>query len=130
MGSGIVQVFDYNVARENSAFVLAKDIAGDEQVTTGFHGQVFIDSATHSVRRVTMVADDLPKNFIIQESSVTVDYDYIGIDGHDFLLPVGAQVRLKQHGRRVMLNEIQFRDYRRFGSKVKVTSAPPGQSPG
>ena len=129
LGPGIVQVFDYRVSRENSAFVLAKDVTGDQEVTTSFHGEVFIDNATHSVRRVTMVADDLPKKFFIQDSSVTVDYDYIGIDGHDFLLPVGAQVRLRQHGRRVMLNEIQFRDYRRFGSKVKITPAPPSPLP-
>ena len=124
LGPGIVQVFDYHVSRENSAFVLARDVTGDQEVITSFHGEIFIDSATHSVRRVTMVADDLPKTFFIQDSSVAVDYDYIGIDGHDFLLPVGAQVRLRQRGHRVMLNEIEFRDYRRFGSKVKITPVP------
>jgi VWFA-related protein len=128
LGPGIVQVFDYRVSREHSAFVLARGVTGDQEVITSFHGEIFIDNATHSVRRVTMVADDLPKTFFIQDSSVAVDYDYIGIDGHDFLLPVGAQVRLRQRGHRVMLNEIEFRDYRRFGSKVKITPVPQSTS--
>ena len=91
------------------------------------HGQIFIDSATHDIRRIIEVADSLPKNFFIEATSISVDYDYIAINSHDFLLPVKAQVGLKERGRKAMLNEIEFRDYRRFGSKTRIT--PLGQTP-
>jgi hypothetical protein len=91
------------------------------------HGQIFIDSATHDIRRIIEVADSLPKTFFIEATSISVDYDYIAINGHDFLLPVKAQVGLKERGREAMLNEIEFRGYRRFGSKTRIT--PLGQMP-
>jgi VWFA-related protein len=121
LGNGAVDVFDYQVLRENSALLLERSIGSNQAITPGLHGQIFIDSATHGIRRLTMVADDLPKTFFIRATSVSVDYDYIGIGGHDFLLPIRAQVGLKQRGHKAMLNEIEFRDYRRFGSKVKIT---------
>jgi hypothetical protein len=118
LGDGTVQVFDYRVARENSIFRLR---ASAEQVTTvGFHGQVFIDSATRSVRRVTEVADDVPKDFPIHAASVSVDYDYVAINDHDYMLPVGAQVTLRRGRRETDLNEIEFRNFRRFGSNVRI----------
>ena len=70
-----------------------------------------------------MVADDLPKTFFIQAASVSVDYDYVAINGHDFLLPVSAQIGLRQRDRNAMLNEIQFRDYRHFASTAKISPA-------
>jgi hypothetical protein len=68
-----------------------------------------------------MVADDLPKKFFIQAASVSVDY--IAINGHDFVLPVAAQVGLRQRGRKAMLNEIRFCDYRHLASTAKSLSA-------
>ena len=54
LGDGMVQIFDYKVARENSTFYIGPTL---QQVVAGFHGRVFIDSATRSVRRITMVAE-------------------------------------------------------------------------
>ena len=80
------------MARENSSFDIY--LGNLQQATVGFHGQIFIESTTHNVRRITMVADDLPSKFPIQAASISVDYDYIVINNHDYLLPIDAQVRL------------------------------------
>jgi hypothetical protein len=118
LGDAAVQVFDYRVARENSIFQLR---ASPEQVATfGFHGQVFIDSATRSVRRITEVVDDVPKDFLIHAASVSVDYDYVAINNHDYMLPIDAQVMLKMGRNETDLNEIEFRNFRRFGSNMKI----------
>lgn len=124
LGNAPVEVFDYRVLRENSTFLLAKGAGMSQAFMAGLHGQIFIDHATHGIRRLTMIADDLPVTFFIQATSVNVDYDYIGINGHDFLLPIRAEVDLQQRGKKAMLNEIEFRDYRRFGSKVKIMPVP------
>lgn len=118
LGSGTVQVISYRVARENSSFGLVGD--NNRQVSTGFHGLVYVDSETKGVRRVTLEADELPRDFSIHSASIMVDYDYIAIGAHDYLMPMRATVGMRQGKREVVLNEIVFRNYRRFASAVKV----------
>jgi hypothetical protein len=88
----------------------------------GSHGQVFIDAATRGVRRITMVADDLSNTGRVHAASVSVDYDYIAINNHDYLLPVAAQIiiTLGNGSRESDLNEIKFRNFRRFGSNARI----------
>jgi hypothetical protein len=49
-----------------------------------------------------------------------VDYDYVSINTHDYLMPISAEVSLLEGRREAILNTIQFRDYKRFGSNVKI----------
>lgn len=118
-----VQVFDYRVAKANSIFNVV-DTSGRAAIT-GFHGQVFVDSAARHVRRVTLIADDLPQAFSTHSSSIGVDYDYVAINGHDYLLPVSAEMRLTKGSRGAVLNTIEFRDYKRFGSTMRILSYSP-----
>ena len=61
VSGGTVQDYDYRVDRKNSVFSVTG--SNDKQLIVGFHGQVYIDSATRNARRITLVADDLPKDF-------------------------------------------------------------------
>jgi hypothetical protein len=127
LGDSTVQVFDYRVARENSTFNLR---AGPvDVITVGYHGQVFIDSATRTVRRIAQVLDDVPKTYPIRAVSVTVDYDYVVINNHDYLLPVGAQVILRKGRNETDLNEIEFSNFRRYGSNVRILDFSPVEKP-
>jgi len=121
LGEGTVQVFDYHVAKANSTFDLVS--GGGTHTTVGFHGEVFIDTATRTVRRITQIADELPKKGRFVTAAFAVDYDYIAINKHDYLLPVGGQVSVKLASRAAVLNEFQFRNYRHFGSTMKILYA-------
>jgi VWFA-related protein len=118
IGSETVQVLAYRVARENSSWGLAGD--DNWKLYPGFHGLLYIDSATRNVRRITLEADELPHDFSIHSAGITVDYDYIAIGTHDYLMPVRGTVSLRQGKREAVLNEIEFRNYKRYGSKVKI----------
>jgi hypothetical protein len=112
LGSATVQVFTYQVSRERSNFAITGD--NGRQVKTGFHGLVYIDQATWAVRRITVEAEDLPVDFSIHAAAFTVDYDYIAISDHDYLLPVSGMLRVSKRKRSVFLNEMEFRDYKRY----------------
>jgi hypothetical protein len=101
----------------------------DKQITVGFHGQVFIDSGTRNVRRISLQADDMPRDFPTHSTRIGVDYDYVAINGHDYLMPVGAEVRLTQGRHEAVLNTIEFRDYRRFGAAMKILGFTPIEKP-
>jgi VWFA-related protein len=128
LGDDTVQVFDYRVARQNSTFsIQQKDAA--QLAVVGFHGQVFIDSATRRVRRLTQVADDVPAKFPIRASTVSVDYDYVVVNDHDYLMPVRAEIMTSQGRRNHSLNEIEFRNFRRFGSNARVVGSAAEKKP-
>ena len=128
LGEGTVQVFNYRVAKENSQFSVGG--ANGDQPIVSFHGLVFIDSATRGVRRITLVADDLPKDFPTLATSITVDYDFVVINAHDYLMPISAEVSLKKRAHHETdLNTIEFRNYRRFASNVKILNFTPLSKP-
>jgi hypothetical protein len=56
--------------------------------------------------------------------SIAVDYDYISVGAHDYLMPMRATIRVKRGRREVDLNQIVFQDYRRYASQVKVIVRP------
>jgi len=77
------------VAQENSTFNLRGSSA--DVIKVGYHGQVVIDSATRTVRRITQVVDGIPAKFPIQGGfNPPIDYDYVVINNHDYMLPIGA----------------------------------------
>jgi VWFA-related protein len=127
LGDGTVQVFDYRVSRENSTFNLRG--GSNDVVTVGYHGQVFIDSATRTVRRITQIVDDVPKKFPFHAVSVSVDYDYVVINNHDYMLPISAQVITRKGHGETDLNEIEYRNFRRFGSTVRILDFSPAEKP-
>ena len=114
------QVFAFQVARAHSTFNLS-DRSGHTQ-PVGFHGLVYVDPATHSVRRITVEADDIPEKLLIRACSMSVDYAWISMQNHDFLLPVRGAVSLQETGKRPVLNQFEFRNYRRYGSQVRMLS--------
>ena len=116
LGDGTVQVFGYRVARTNSIL----NVGAKTTTVVGYHGEVFIDSATRGVRRITMVADDIPKSSRLYATSVSVDYDYVAINNHDYLLPVAAQIEVSHDRRETDLNRIEFRNFHRFGSTTRI----------
>lgn len=123
LNTGTVQVFDYSVDQKNSMFSVFG--SNNKQIFAAFHGQVFIDSTTHEVRRVTLIADNLPKDFPTHATRIDVDYDYVAINDHDYLVPVSAEMRLTQGKHEAVLNTMEFRGYRRYGSNMKILGYKP-----
>ncbi|MDE3188053.1 MAG: VWA domain-containing protein [Acidobacteriota bacterium] len=123
LGNGTVEVFKYRIAQENSSLNLR--VGPTEVVTVGYHGLVYIDSTTHGVRRITEIADSVPRKFPIHEAFVSADYDYVSIGDRNYLLPIGAQVILRRGSHRLDLSQIQFRSFHRFGSTSKILSFTP-----
>ena len=114
-----VQVYAYRVRLDNSHYSVTS--AGThETLRTGFHGMIYIDSASGSVRRITMEADGLPPKFPIHGSAISVEYDYVRVGDHDFLMPSFAEVRVKEGRRYLLKNEITFRDYKRYAAESTI----------
>jgi len=119
-----VHVFSYRVDVHNSKYLLIAT-GSSQQLITGFHGLVYIDAATFGVRRISLIADGIPVKFPLRESEIMVDYDYVAIGDHDYLVPVQADVRTRQGKRYLIKNELEFRDYKKYGAASSIKFGEP-----
>jgi VWFA-related protein len=114
------EVFDYRVNKENSLFGL---IALPKESDVAYHGRIYINQATHAVKSITIITDEQPKNFLIRKVAIRVDYDYVAINDHDYLLPVSAQLVTKLRGTigdQLRRNDLTFSNFHKFGSTARI----------
>jgi hypothetical protein len=121
LGNATVQVFEYHVGRNNASMTLTDS---NGRVYAGFHGLAYIDSATFGIRRITMEADELPHDFSIHAASVAVDYDFVAIGAHEYLMPVRGTISLQRGRHEADLNQIVFQGYKRYASQTKIVTTP------
>jgi len=122
LGGAQVHVLSYRVSPKYETMVL-RDPNGLSR-GVGFHGLAYIDAATGGTRRITMEADDVPQGSGIRGASITVDYDYVTIGAHEYLMPFREMMMLRVGKKQIDLNEIAFRGYRRYASQTKILAAP------
>jgi hypothetical protein len=116
-----VAVYTYRVARTNSHYMVG-DRADDGKIVSeaaGYHGEVFLDSQTSGVLRLTAEADDIPKDSGILQSSVHVDYDLVDIAGRKYLLPFQSGSSMER-GYRKLSNTVKFTDYQKFAADSTI----------
>jgi len=116
-----VQVFAFRVARANSRFSLFDRVG--EVGAVGFHGLLYLEPATDSVRRIDLDADDIPARLLIRACSMSIDYSWITMQNHNFLLPVRGAVSMQETKKSPVLNEFEFRNYHRYGSHVRILTS-------
>ena len=113
--------YSYRVARATSHYVIGYRTDAGQNVETlaGYHGEVVLDSETLGVLRITAIADDIPKESEIVESSVEVDYDFADVAGKSYLLPARAQTGMIR-SYRTLRNVVSFVGYRKFEAESTI----------
>jgi hypothetical protein len=93
-------------------------------ITPGYAGFIYADAQTGMVTRVTLDAQEIPSYFPIQMAKTQLDYDYTEISGNTFLLPLRAEIKMRE-GKFLVRNDIEFRNYRKFGADTSITFDTP-----
>ena len=118
-----MHVYGYRVR----AFKSSYHIEVPEQsldLVTAYHGLLFIDSENHYVHRITLHADEIPPSFPIQDISLALDYDYKRIGDADYLLPRQFEL-LSREGARLVRNDVEYDNYRKFTAVSVITYGSP-----
>jgi len=111
----------YRVPQETSSLQLTYE---GNPLRVGYRGMCWIDVNSYQVVRLIKELVDLPEDFPIKASEMSIAYDRIRIGARQHWLPVRAQfnmsVGILQSVRIHTRNIIRFTDYRQFETDVKL----------
>jgi hypothetical protein len=115
-------VYEYVVKRDNSQLTLGLADTGAKAVV-GSQGRIWIDRELDRVLRFEQIATEIPPDFPITAASSLIDYDWVNINEHKYLLPSHSEILLTTVSPKLVLqsrNDIRFRNYQKFGAELKV----------
>ena len=121
-----VNVFEYQVPRARSMYIVTTDRAS---INVAYKGLVYIDTTALAVRRITLEAVDLPPTCAYHKAEIAVDYDWVRIAGHDYLLPQTTTLYTASGKHHLEKTEKEFRDFRRYDVGAEWQAAAPSSMP-
>jgi hypothetical protein len=121
-------VYTFRISRAKSHYILGHraETGNMVEAAAGYHGEIALDSETAKVLRLTASADDIPKDSVILQSSVEVDYAFVDVAGHNYLLPSRSEAHMERSYRK-MASVVTFVDYRKFAVDSSIDFGPPKQ---
>jgi hypothetical protein len=112
--------YDFSVRLENSDWDI--HAPGGSKATPSYKGTVWIDKETYNVMRIEEQTGPMPASFPFDKAESVVEYGFVRIDGKSYPLPVHSEILTCQRGSSACTkNEINFRNYRKFGADSSVT---------
>ncbi len=120
-------VFAYDVEQKNSEYHVSVDKS--LEIVPAYRGLVYIDRDAKMITRITLVPYDLPAGYPIRDIKTTLDYDFTRIGDKDFMLPLKAVVTSVRSTHSMSRNDIEFRNYRKFGTETTIKFDTPEPLP-
>jgi VWFA-related protein len=120
----------------NAGIMLVKHPVNLRQI--GYHGYLEADPETGAILRITIEADLRPEDFV-QRASMMVEFGPVKIGDSTYVCPTRSvsisvsRTEFESHGQvesanRLLLNDVEFIDYHRFGSESTLITAIPANS--
>ena len=115
-------VYEYAVKQEQSRLTLI-DGETNASAVVASRGRLWIDRELDRVLRFEQIATEIPNGFPITSASTLIDYDWVTINEHKYLLPSHSEILMTSVKRQAVLqsrNDVRFRSYQKFGAELKV----------
>jgi hypothetical protein len=126
LGGRATARFRYSVSLLNSGYRLR---SGQTAAIVAFHGSFWADPATGDVRRLEIVADDIPPEVGISDAATTVDYQRVAIGQAGFLLPERTELTVGSRLGYAERNRMTFSQCRQYGTESAISFDPPETLP-
>src|SRR5581483_5893919 len=114
-------VYRFRVPRSANAHRLR---VNEREAVVGFHGSFYADSDSLDIRRVEVVAEDIPEELGVSSAETTVTYGRVRINGEEFLLPVESELRMAMPDH-VDRNWVRFSACRHFTGESTLSFTDP-----
>lgn len=113
-------VFNYFIDSGHSNYSIEYGAGASQQrIITAYKGTIYADENTGEIARIKFIAVDIPRSFPVSAVTEILDYDLVTISGQQYVCPLVAKLYMTA-GRDKTKNEIEFRDYRKFGTEFDI----------
>jgi hypothetical protein len=115
-------VYEYAIKRDFSQLSLTV-ADNNARAVVGSRGRLWIDRELDRVLRFEQIATEIPPDFPITAASSLIDYDWVNINDHKYLLPSHSEILLTTVNPKFVVqsrNDVRFRNYQKFGAELKV----------
>jgi hypothetical protein len=114
-----VYVYDFSVKKPNSHWhIVAQDGRSEAPAYTG---AIWVDKEHYRVLHIEQRTGPMPPSFPYDKAESTLDYDWVRIEGRNYLLPVRSENLSCSRGTtNCTRNEIAFRNYRKFATDSNI----------
>ncbi len=122
----LMAVYNYFIDSGHSQYSISYE--NTQRIITAYKGLVYADQNTGVISRITFQAVDIPSSFPVKSAYEILDYDDMNINGQPYICPLAAKVWLVGGGQKTK-NEIEFRNYRKYGTESNITYDTPDALP-
>jgi hypothetical protein len=121
-----MHVYAYRILRAHSQWHVKYENRNSAAI--GYRGLIYVDSDTEMVAKITAEADDIPTTVPILQAWTELDYDFVTINANEYLLPLRSATHMVT-ARFQSRIEVEFREYRKFGSESRISFDTPEPLP-
>lgn len=108
--------YDYGVPRSRSGYTLRN---GDVSGIAGFHGSIYLDPMSADLRRLEVIADEIPPELQLKAAEDRIDYVRAKIGDEEFLLPKESSL-LMASADNTSRNRVRFSGCRKFSGESSL----------
>jgi len=121
--------YSFSVDQRHSAWILTtKNIPGSSDLSgfaCAYQGTIWIDVVTGKILRIEMSAKDLPIRSPLLGALSQTDYDFVDIDGTQYVLPTRTEtISCERRTGVCFRNESEFHGYKKFQVNSEMTFDP------
>ncbi len=113
LGGRMLERYDFAVKKEISGYWIRVQ---KSKALVGYHGSLFVDPANADLRRLEVIADDIPAELGLTAAEDRIDYARSVIGDEEFLLPVESAL-LMSGSDLVSRNHTRFSGCRKFSGE-------------
>lgn len=114
----IMNGFSYRIPVERSHYTIYHS-GIDRRITAGYHGLIYARQSDNAIMYITLICDDIPRGFPVQEVSERLWYGGVKISDRDFLLPLKWESQSRDGSVRA-LNTAEFKLYRKYETSATI----------
>ena len=103
--------YDYRVTLLSSGYHIRVDQA---EAVVAYHGSFWADPETYDLRRLEIVAEDIPPSLRLQSSRTQMDYARMRIGSGEFLLPAASEMSMIDRAGNESRNRVRFTGCRQY----------------
>jgi hypothetical protein len=123
---GPLERYDFHVPRLVSGYTIRME---DRSGVAGYHGSFWAEKQTLDVRRLEVIAEEIPSDLGVTAASDRVDYARLPIGTGELLLPVESELKLADKYNLESENRVHFTSCRQYTGESTLKFDDPDATP-